>query len=90
MNAEAGVKGFAAIEDGRLNRRMPDQPYNLAMVTLDEEHSTRGRANLLRLFQVPGIIYSKAHADFRRGNDVDRRAMTVATTIIGTTRLTWS
>ena len=25
------------IEDGRLNRRMPDQPYNLAMVTLDAD-----------------------------------------------------
>src|SRR5258706_14854069 len=29
------IASYIVIEDGRLNRRMPDQPYNLAMVTLD-------------------------------------------------------
>ena len=31
------IATFIVIEDGRLNRRMPDQPYNLAMVTLDAD-----------------------------------------------------
>ena len=34
------------IEDGRLNRRMPDQPYNLAMVTLDEDPTVNFYSNL--------------------------------------------
>ena len=37
------------IEDGRLNRRMPDQPYNLALITLDEDTSINFYSNL------PGI-----------------------------------
>src|SRR5262249_59031816 len=31
------IAAYIVIEDGRLNPRMPDQPYNLAMVTLDED-----------------------------------------------------
>jgi uncharacterized OB-fold protein len=34
------------IEDGRLNRRMPDQPYNLAMVTLDADKRVNFYSNL--------------------------------------------
>ena len=34
------------IEDGRLNRRMPDQPYNLALITLDEDTSINFYSNL--------------------------------------------
>jgi uncharacterized OB-fold protein len=34
------------IEDGRLNRRMPDQPYNLAMITLDQDTSINFYSNL--------------------------------------------
>ena len=34
------------IEDGRLNRRMPDQPYNLAMITLDQDTSSNFYSNL--------------------------------------------
>jgi len=34
------------IEDGRLNRRMPDQPYNLAMVTLDADIRVNFYSNL--------------------------------------------
>ncbi len=37
------------IEDGRLNRRMPDQPYNLALITLDQDPSINFYSNL------PGI-----------------------------------
>ena len=34
------------IEDGRLNRRMPDQPYNFAMVTLDADPRVNCYSNL--------------------------------------------
>lgn len=34
------------IEDGRLNRRMPDQPYNLAVISLDEDPSINFYSNL--------------------------------------------
>ena len=40
------VAAFIVIEDGRLNRRMPDQPYNLAMVTLDEDLRVNFYSNL--------------------------------------------
>ena len=47
---EVGGRGHIAtyivIEDGRLNRRMPDQPYNLAMVTLDEDPTINFYSNL--------------------------------------------
>ena len=50
---EVAGKGHIAtsivIEDGRLNRRMPDQPYNLAMITLDDDTSINFYSNL------PGI-----------------------------------
>jgi uncharacterized protein len=39
-------KGSIVIEDGRLNRRMPDQPYNLAMVTLDADPRVNFYSNL--------------------------------------------
>jgi uncharacterized OB-fold protein len=34
------------IEDGYLNGRMPDQPYNLAMVTLDADPQVNFYSNL--------------------------------------------
>jgi uncharacterized protein len=43
------IAAYIVIEDGRLNRRMPDQPYNLAMVTLDEDPRVNFYSNL------PGI-----------------------------------
>ena len=43
------VATYIVIEDGRLNRRMPDQPYNLALVTLDADPSVNFYSNL------PGI-----------------------------------
>jgi hypothetical protein len=44
--AVATIKGSIVIEDGRLNRRMPDQPYNLAMVTLDADPRVNFYSNL--------------------------------------------
>ena len=47
---EVAGKGHIAasivIEDGRLNRRMQDQPYNLAMVTLDADPRVNFYSNL--------------------------------------------
>ncbi len=43
------ISTFIVIEDGRLNRRMPDQPYNLALITLDQDPSVNFYSNL------PGI-----------------------------------
>src|SRR6516162_4696849 len=37
VDGRGHVATYIVIEDGRLNRRMPDQPYNLAMVTLDAD-----------------------------------------------------
>ena len=49
------VATFIVIEDGRLNRRMPDQPYNLAMVTLDEDPTINFYSNLpgVQAYEVP-------------------------------------
>src|SRR5258708_6353368 len=40
------IAATIVIEDGRLNRRMPDQPYNLAMVTLDADPRVNFYSNL--------------------------------------------
>src|SRR5207237_8589824 len=40
------IATYIVIEDGRLNRRMPDQPYNLAMVTLDADIGINFYSNL--------------------------------------------
>ncbi len=40
------IAAYIVIEDGRLNRRMPDQPYNLALVTLDQDPTVNFYSNL--------------------------------------------
>ena len=40
------IATFIVIEDGRLVRRMPDQPYNLALITLDEDPTVNFYSNL--------------------------------------------
>jgi len=40
------ISSYIVIEDGRLDRRMPDQPYNLAVVTLDEDPGINFYSNL--------------------------------------------
>ena len=40
------IATYIVIEDGRLNRRMPDQPYNLALITLDEDPTINFYSNL--------------------------------------------
>ena len=49
VDGKGHIATFIVIEDGRLNRRMPDQPYNLALVTLDADSSVNFYSNL------PGI-----------------------------------
>ena len=40
------IAAYIVIEDGRLNRRMPDQPYNLALITLDQDPTVNFYSNL--------------------------------------------
>ena len=49
VEGKGHISSYILIEDGRLDRRMPDQPYNLALVTLDEEPRINFYSNL------PGI-----------------------------------
>ena len=37
VEGKGHIASYIVIEDGRLNRRMQDQPYNMAMVTLDAD-----------------------------------------------------
>ena len=46
VEGKGHVATYIVIEDGRLNRRMPDQPYNLAMVTLDADPTINFYSNL--------------------------------------------
>ena len=46
VQGKGHIATYIVIEDGRLNRRMPDQPYNLAMVTLDEDPRVNFYSNL--------------------------------------------
>jgi uncharacterized OB-fold protein len=46
VKGKGHIAAYIVIEDGRLNRRMPDQPYNLAMVTLDEDPRVNFYSNL--------------------------------------------
>ena len=46
VDGKGHIAAFIVIEDGRLNRRMPDQPYNLAMVTLDADPRVNFYSNL--------------------------------------------
>ncbi|MBM3341740.1 MAG: hypothetical protein FJY56_06470 [Betaproteobacteria bacterium] len=46
VQGKGHIAAAITIEDGRLNRRMADMPYNLAMVTLDEDPSVNFYANL--------------------------------------------
>ena len=40
------ISCFIVIEDGRLDRRKPDQPYNMALINLDEDPRINFYANL--------------------------------------------
>lgn len=46
VSGKGHIATYIIIEDGRLNRRMPDQPYNMALITLDEDPSINFYSNL--------------------------------------------
>jgi len=46
VNGRGHISSYIVIEDGRLDRRMPDQPYNLAVITLDEDPGINFYSNL--------------------------------------------
>ena len=46
VSGRGHIATYIVIEDGRLNRRMPDQPYNLALITLDEDPTVNFYSNL--------------------------------------------
>ena len=49
VNGRGHIAAAVVIEDGRLDRRMADRPYNLAVITLDEDPGINFYSNL------PGI-----------------------------------
>ena len=55
VEGKGRIAAYIVIEDGRLNRRMPDQPYNLAMVTLDQDPTVNFYSNLpgVPAYEVP-------------------------------------
>ena len=55
VDGKGHIATYIVIEDGRLNRRMPDQPYNLVMVTLDADPTINFYSNLpgTAPYQVP-------------------------------------
>ena len=55
VEGKGHIAAYIVIEDGRLNRRMPDQPYNLAMVTLDLDPTVNFYSNLpgVPAYEVP-------------------------------------
>jgi len=46
VNGRGHIAASIVIEDGRLERRMADQPYNLAVITLDEDPGINFYSNL--------------------------------------------
>src|SRR5271155_2811447 len=46
VEGKGHIASYIVIEDGRLSRRMPDQPYNMAMVTLDADTRVNFYSNL--------------------------------------------
>lgn len=46
VNGRGHISTYIVIEDGRLERRIPDQPYNLALITLDEDTGINFYSNL--------------------------------------------
>ena len=48
-NGRGHIAGYLVVEDGRIARMQPDQPYNIAVVTLDEDPRINFYCNL------PGI-----------------------------------
>ena len=70
VEGKGHISTYIVIEDGRLNRRMPDQPYNLALITLDQDPSINFYSNLPGIppYEVPvgdavEVIYEEVAPD---------------------------
>ncbi len=46
VEGKGHISSYIVIEDGRLDRRRPDQPYNLTLITLDEDPGINFYSNL--------------------------------------------
>lgn len=46
VSGQGHISSYIVIEDGRLDRRIPDQPYNMAVVTLDQDPGINFYSNL--------------------------------------------
>jgi len=46
VNGRGHIATYIVIEDGRLDRRIPDQPYNLVLITLDDDPGINFYSNL--------------------------------------------
>ena len=46
VEGKGHISSYIVIEDGRLDRRRPDQPYNLALITLDQDPGINFYSNL--------------------------------------------
>ena len=46
VSGKGHISTSIVIEDGRLSRRTPDQPYNLALIALDEDPTVNFYSNL--------------------------------------------
>jgi len=46
VEGKGHISSCILIEDGRLDRRMPDQPYNLAVIMLDQDPTINFYSNL--------------------------------------------
>ena len=53
VEGKGHISSYIVIEDGRLDRRIPDQPYNLAVITLDEDPGINFYSNL------PGVVVDR-------------------------------
>ena len=52
-NGKGHIDSYIVIEDARLERRYPDQPFNMALITLDENPKLNFYSNL------PGVPVDK-------------------------------
>jgi hypothetical protein len=46
VSGRGHISSYIVIEDGRLDRRVADQPYNLALIILDEDQGINFYSNL--------------------------------------------
>lgn len=66
VEGKGEIVAAITIEDGRLNRRMPDQPYNLAVISLNEDPTINFYSNLPGIEPYHAPIGQKVHVVFER------------------------